>query len=133
FITGLHHIPDPAQALAQAYAVLRPGGQVFAFDPNLFHPAMALFRHPKSPCYLSQGVSPNERPLRPSHLRAAVRAAGFVEINQFCQSDIGYRAVAPRLINACLSAYNVADRLFQRSGLARWFSTFVVTAARQPS
>src|SRR5439155_22788254 len=49
FSSVLHHIPDPAQALAQAYAVLRPGGQVFAFDPNLFHPAMALFRHPKSP------------------------------------------------------------------------------------
>ena len=33
------------------------------------HPAMALFRHPKSPLYSRNGVSADERPLLPRALR----------------------------------------------------------------
>ena len=112
--------------------MLVPGGRVFAFDPNVYHPAMALFRHPSSPLYIAEGVSPHERPLRPSTLRRAFVEAGFVDVRQHCQADIPYREVAPPLINACLWLYNAADWLLQRSGLARWFGTFVVTAAQAP-
>lgn len=128
----LHHIPDFGRALAEARRVLAPGGSVFAFDPNLHHPAMALFRWPKSPLYIADGVSPNEAPLAPAALRRAFEAAGFVEIRQRCQSGIPYREVAPRLINAFLSFYNAADWVFERIGLGRWFGTFVLTAARKP-
>ena len=62
-------------------------------------------------------MSPNEAPLLPAALRRAFEDAGFVEIRQRCQSDIPYREVAPRLINACLSLYNAADSVFERIGL----------------
>jgi len=132
FSSVLHHIPDFGPALSEALRILTPGGWVFAFDPNLLHPAMALLRWPRSPFYLSEGVSPNEAPLLPGALRRAFAAAGFTEIRQRCQSDIPYRQVAPRLINACLSVYNAADMLFERIGLGRWFGTFILTAARKP-
>jgi ubiquinone/menaquinone biosynthesis C-methylase UbiE len=127
FSSLLHHIPDFPAAVREGNRVLKPGGVAFAFDPNVRHPAMALFRHPGSPCYLSQGVSPNERPLRPSVLRRAFLAAGFQDVRQRCQSDIPYRAVAPKLLNALLAAYNVADWIWERVGLGRWFGTFVLT------
>jgi SAM-dependent methyltransferase len=132
FSSVLHHIGHYRLALTEARRALRPGGQVFAFDPNLLHPAMALFRHSNSPLYLSTGVSPNERPLLACELRAAFQSAGFVQVRQHGQSDIPYRAVAPRLINACLGAYNVLDWLLDASGLGRWFGTFVLTAAIKP-
>jgi len=132
FSSVLHHLPNRAAALREAHRVLRPGGWVFAFDPNLLHPAMALFRWPKSPFYTSNGVSPNERPLLPATLRREFAAAGFVEMRQRCQSDIPYRAVAPKLLNACLRAYNLADRAWETFGLGRWFGTFIVTAGRKP-
>ena len=112
--------------------VLRPGGHAFAFDPNLLHPAMALFRYPKSPLYTAKGVSPNEAPLLPRQLHAAFTAAGFVELRQRAQSDLAYREVAPRVLNACLAAYNFADHWFERVGLGRWFGTFVITSGQKP-
>ena len=111
FSAVLHHIPDFSPALREAIRVLRPGGHVFAFDPNLLNPAMALFRCPRSPLYSQNGVSPNERPLTPDHLRRAFAAAGIVDIQQRGQADMPYRAVAPKLLNAFLSLYNFGDWL----------------------
>jgi SAM-dependent methyltransferase len=128
----LHHIPNRRPAMEEAMRVLRPGGVAFAYDPNLLHPAMALFRHPRSPFFLSAGVSPNERPVLPRELSVDFRAAGFVEIQQRGQAGVPYRHVAPRAINALLSFYNAADRVLQSSGLDRWFGPLVITVARRP-
>jgi ubiquinone/menaquinone biosynthesis C-methylase UbiE len=132
FSSVLHHVGDMAGALAAAFRVLRPGGYVFAFDPNLLHPAMLLFRHPRSPLYNPEGVSPDEQPLLPRVLREAFHAAGFTAVGQRCQSDIPYRRVAPKGLDALLPLYNRADRLWETIGLGRWFGTFVVTWARKP-
>ncbi len=132
FSSVLHHIGDFARAVGEGHRVVRPGGFVFAFDPNLFHPAMALFRCPSSWLYSPKGVSPNERPLRPSALREAFRGSGLTSIRQRCQADIPYREVAPRLLNALLGVYNIADRLLELSGLGRWFGSFVITVGKKP-
>lgn len=131
FSSVLHHIPDRLPALAEARRVLRLGGMVFAFDPNLLHPAMALFRHPCSPLYSAAGVSPDEQPLLPVALRRDFTAAGFAAIGQRAQSDIPYRTMAPRGLHSLLGLYNRLDRLWELSGLGRWFGAFVVTWARR--
>ena len=133
FSSVLHHIDQFQLPLGEAFRVLRPGGYAFAFDPNLLHPAMALFRHPTSMFYTPKGVSPNERPLLPAQLAEAFRSAGLTDIRQRCQADIPYRVVAPKLINGLLGVYNVCDRLIELSGLSRWLGTFVITVGRRPA
>jgi ubiquinone/menaquinone biosynthesis C-methylase UbiE len=128
----LHHIPNFPAAVAEAARVLRPGGWAFAFDPNLLHPAMAVFRHPKSPFHAREGVSPNERPLTPWSLRAAFEAAELVHLRQRGQSDIPYRHLAPRRLKAGLKLFNLGDWLWERVGLGRWFGTFVITCGQKP-
>jgi dolichol-phosphate mannosyltransferase len=132
FSSVLHHIPDYTAAIKEAARVLRPGGRVFAFDPNLLHPAMLFFRWPKNPFYISAGVSPNERPLLARDLRQAFQEAGFQDVMARGQSNIPYRRVAPRLLNLLLTLHNVADWYLQYSGLGRWFGIFVVTTAQKP-
>jgi len=132
FSSVLHHVSDRRAALAEGLRVLRPGGWVFAFDPNLLHPAMVLFRHPKSPLYNSEGVSPDEQPLPPRALREDFAAAGIAALGQRCQSDLPYRRVAPRGLNSLLPLYNRADWLWEKIGLGRWLGTFVVTWGRKP-
>jgi SAM-dependent methyltransferase len=129
----LHHIPDRRSALREGLRVLRPGGRAFAFDPNLLHPAMALFRHPSSPLYDPRGVSPNEAPLLPRALRGDFAASGFADIHQRGQSDLPYRAVAPRGLDRLLPLYNRLDWLWERIGLGRAFGTFVITWAAKPA
>ena len=132
FSSVLHHIGDRGAALAEARRVLKPGGWVFAFDPNLLHPAMLLFRHPSSPLYSAEGVSPDEQPLLPKVLRQDFAANGFTAIGQRAQSDIPYRKVAPKGLDALLAAYNKADWAWEKIGLGRWFGTFVVTWGKKP-
>lgn len=132
FSSVLHHIPDYGLAVQEAFRALKPGGKVFAFDPNILHPAMKLLRDPDSKFYKPEGVSPNERPLHPTALYRAFEVAGFQPIQQRAQSHIPYRAVAPKGLNAALTAYNILDRLWEGVGLGKRYGTFVITAGIKP-
>ncbi len=131
FSSVLHDVPDYRLALREALRVLSPGGRVFAFDPNLLHPGMALFRHPRSPLYSSEGVSPNERPLLPGELVASFEECGLSNIRQRCRAYIPYRSFAPRLLWPFVSASNVINWLVDQVGLGRWIGTFVLTVGEK--
>jgi hypothetical protein len=94
---------------------------------------MAVFRHPRSPLYSPVGVSPNERPLHPAALREAFAAAGLTDIRQRGQADLPYRTVAPRHLKSLLFLHNAGDWVLGRTGLGRFFGTFVVTVGRKPA
>lgn len=131
FSSVLHHIPNYLAALKEAYRILKPNGRIFAYDPNIFNPAMALFRVPSSPFFLKKGVTPNESPLRRGDLREQITLAGFRDVRQYCRSGIEYKHVEPEVINSLLKFYNIIDEGIERIGLGRWFGTFLISSAKK--
>jgi SAM-dependent methyltransferase len=128
FASVLHHIPDFRPAVKEAHRVLVKGGICFAFDPNVFAPQMYLLRHPSSPLYTSEGVSPQERPLRPGELRSAFEEAGFkVSQSQHCRAALPYRHVGPAWMRPLLPLYNIYDDLLEKTRLSRLIGSFIIT------
>jgi len=76
----LHHCPAEA-ALAEAYRVIRPGGFLLMFEPNLANPQLA-FDHVLSRVSSRHArrmqITPNEKPLLRWPLRRMLADAGFV-------------------------------------------------------
>ena len=87
FIAALHHVPDPLPALIEAARVVRPGGQLFAFEPTSLRARGGNRVIPGSP---------HEFRMSRSWLLARMRAAGFdvVEAKRFRVAIRVMRAMA---------------------------------------
>lgn len=79
-VTGhgiLHHVPLRPTIVEMA-RVLKPGGRISFYEPNLLNPYVFLVK--KVPGFRLKGDTPGETGLIAFHLRGLLRRAGFVEI-----------------------------------------------------
>ena len=137
---GLQQRPAPHRRTSPTRSARRgaccgPEAASFAFDPNLLHPAMALFRHPQQPALSARGREP-ERAAAAAGARCGrdFSAAGFADDRPALPVRICPTAqVAAGALNRLLPLYNAADWLWETVGLGRWFGTFVLTWGRKPT
>lgn len=122
----LHHFPDFQACLREGYRILKKGGRVLSYDPNVRNPAMWLFRHPASPFFSRLGKTPNERLLAAEEIARGMEKAGFHKVGVFGKGGITFRYVAAPLGRWLLPAYNALEVLFAFTPFARRYGSFLI-------
>ncbi len=127
----LHHLPDLDKALVESRRVLKPGGRIFAYDPNGRNPAMWFYRNPRSPFHSREGWTVNERLLRAEEVEACLVRAGFTNAISRGVSGIGYTYVRSQVVRRLLPVYNFLDRCLDRTPLSRRYGAFLISYAEK--
>lgn len=131
----LHHITasaDRIRAMREAWRILRPGGRLFAFDPNAHSPSMLLYRNPRSPLYSSEGKTENEVLLKSDELAGELSESGFVSVRVRGISGTTFKYVKGRVARLLLPAYAVYEELVRLSPWEGQLGTFLVSTATRP-
>jgi SAM-dependent methyltransferase len=131
----LHHITasaDRIRAMREAWRILRPGGRLFAFDPNAHSPSMFLYRDPRSPLYSSEGKTENEVLLTSDELTGELGESGFVSVRVRGISGTTFKYVKGRVARLLLPAYGVYEELVRLSPWEGRLGTFLVSTATKP-
>ena len=128
----LHHLPSLSKAFSEGFRILKPGGKVFAYDPNGNNPAMWLYRSVNSPLSSRQGVTVNERLLVARETKTSMHRVGFVNAKAYGISGISFTYVENPIIRRLLPIYNFADTCLNITGLSRLLGTFLISCASKP-
>jgi SAM-dependent methyltransferase len=128
----LHHFPTEElrlTALMEGYRLLRKGGRVFGYDPNLHSPSMWLYRHPKSPFYSSKGKTENEILISSDQLRHEFSKAGFHHVQVEGLSGITFRFIEGSVVRLLLPIYNIYEVLMMLTPAEKALGTFLISSA----
>lgn len=123
----LHHFPDLSKVLGEGFRILRPGGRLFSYDPNLRNPIMWLYRHPKSPLYSSKGLTPNERLLTKEEIERELKKAVFKKVKVESISGITYKSIEDKIASKFLPLYNLWESLFARLSISKRRGSFLIS------
>jgi ubiquinone/menaquinone biosynthesis C-methylase UbiE len=132
----LHHITEREErlrALQEGLRILKPGGRLFAYDPNKASPSMWLYRSPQSPLYSQEGKTENEVLLSRQELMEEFDSAGFTNANVEGLSGTTFRFVESKAARVILPFYNMYEIFMMLSPFQRSMGTFLISFATKPT
>lgn len=127
----LHHFPDFSKVAREAHRLLKPGGRVFAFDPNEKNPFMWLYRSESSPISSKVGRTDNERLLGKSEICRVFADAEFQKVYVKAISGVPFRYIESAAARLLLPSYNLVDKVIDLSGLGKYIGSFLITCANK--
>jgi ubiquinone/menaquinone biosynthesis C-methylase UbiE len=122
----LHHFADYEPCLREGYRILKTGGCMLSYDPNVKNPFMWLYRHPSSPFFSKKGKTDNERLLSTEEIGFLLKKTGFGNVAAHCIGGVTFRYVASTLGRFFLPIYNLFERLFGIVPPAVKYGSFVI-------
>lgn len=122
----LHHFADYESCLRESCRILKSGGCMISYDPNLKNPFMWLYRHPSSPFFSKKGKTDNERLLTAAELDSLLKKTGFVNVTARCISGVTFRYVESAAGRLLLPIYNLFEILLGLTPLAAKYGSFVI-------
>lgn len=122
----LHHFPSIKKSLSEGYRILKKGGCMLSYDPNVKNPFMWLYRHHSSPFFSKTGKTDNERLLSVKEVNRAMKEARFVGIDSCCISGVTYKYVKSRLGMRLLPFYNAIEVFLGKLPLAQKYGSFLI-------
>ena len=126
----LHHFIDLQLPLMEAKRILKPGGLIFAFDPNLHNPFFWLYRRKKSWLYSSQGVTKNEEPLTKKKIKFVMELCKFKKIEVYGIANISFKYIKNKKL--LLPIYNLVDFFIDKIPYFKnVFGSFLIIKAKK--
>ena len=124
----LHHFENSNKVLLESKRILKKGGLLFAFDPNLHNPFFWLYRRKKSFFYSLKGVTENEEPLTKKHIFKSMKLAEFNQINVYGISNMPFKYIDSKILRVFLPIYNLFDSFININPYVRnAFGSFLIT------
>ncbi len=133
----LHHFLDHTKMLSEIKRILRPGGKLFGFDPNLSNPLIWLLRSEKSSFYSRKGITKNEKYLSQSDVIQILNRNGFKNIETAGLSGIKYtknyfKKIFPfQIHNIIIYPYNLIDTLTRLTCEKKYGQWMIYTAEKK--
>ena len=122
---GLHHLPNKEKAIQNGYRVLRPGGQLIAFEPN----ASCWYRKPMLGLKnILKLYTEDERFLYPEEIKDEMENAGFSNIEIKYLTPEYNPAHLKSLINKILSQF---IKIAAQINHGRYWQSFFVIQGRK--
>lgn len=122
----LHHFANIKKSLSEGYRILKKGGYMLSYDPNMKNPFMWLYRHQSSPFYSRLGKTENERLLSDREVIDVMKITGFNYAEAHCIGGVTFRYVQSPIGRLLLPFYNMIEFLFGKLSLARKYGSFLI-------
>lgn len=130
----LHHFPRLEDALREPLRILRKGGVLFTYDPNLNNPFFWVYHSEKSPLYSADTITSNEKLFTRPQLEAAVLQAGFGIDSLRCISGVTLDSRNRKYsgyIKPVVHVYNAAEKLFDFALFNKHLGSSIICIARK--
>ncbi|MCU0285628.1 MAG: methyltransferase domain-containing protein [Acidobacteria bacterium] len=122
----LHHFEETEPCMREAYRILRNGGCVLSYDPNIKNPIMWLYRHPSSPFFSKKRITKNEHLLYPEQIASTMEKVGFVNVSTHCKSGVTFKYAASKFGRLMLPFYNIFETLLGLTSLESKYGSFII-------